>query len=121
VILAASIGPSPTGALTNPVGPSLSGVNIFELVLAGLLILIGVRSLMKWLRVRFPARSTGEGFLYSLNVTARVGLWFAFAAFLLGEALVEKPDELRWFALVPIALAGVQLLTTLALGREGRS
>jgi hypothetical protein len=93
-------------------------VNIFELVLAGLLLLVGVRSLAKWLRVRFPARSMGERLLFSLNVTARVGLWFAFAGFFLGEALVDEPDGLRWYVLVLIGLAGVQLLTTLALARE---
>jgi hypothetical protein len=117
-VILATIGPSPTDGLTHPAGPSLSGVNIFELVLAGLLVVIGVRSLSKWLRTQFPSRSVGERLLYSLNVTARVGLWFAFAGFFLGEALVEKPDELRWYVLVLIGLAGVQLLTALALARE---
>jgi hypothetical protein len=113
----ASIGPSPTGGLTHPAS-SLSGVGVFELVMAGVLALLGVRSLLRWLRVDFPARTAGERVLYSLNITARVGLWFAFAVFFAGSALVDEPGGLRWYVLVLIALAGVQLLTTLALARD---
>lgn len=117
-MILAAVSPSPTGGLTQPAGPSFTGVNIFELVVAGLLVLIGVRSLSKWLRVRFPARSMGERVLFSLNATARVGLWFAFAGFFVGQALVDEPGGLRWYVLVLIGLAGVQLLTTLALARD---
>ena len=68
-----------------------------------------------------PARGAGERVLYSLHVMARVGLWFAFALFFVGSALSEEPAGLRWYVLVLIALAGVQMLTTLALGRGGGS
>jgi hypothetical protein len=69
-----------------------------------------------------------ESVLYALHVTARVGLWFAFAGFFVGYALVDEPQSLRWYVLVPLGLAAIQLLTALALGmgtpprtRDGRS
>ena len=115
------VGPSAAAGLTHPAAPKLTGFDVAELMVAGGLALLGVRSLLRWLRLDFPARGAGERVLYSLHVMARVGLWFAFALFFVGSALSEEPAGLRWYVLVLIALAGVQMLTTLALGRGGGS
>jgi hypothetical protein len=89
-----------------------------ELVVAAGLAALGVRSLVRWLRTEFDSGSTGSQVLYALHVTARVGMWFAFAGFFAGYALVDEPQRIRWYILVPIGLAGIQLLTGIFLARE---
>jgi hypothetical protein len=101
-------------------GGSLSGVEYFELAVAGLLLLGGVRSLLRWMRTEFEPESTGEQALYLLYATARVGTWLAFAAFAAGYALVDEPQSFRWFFVVPVALGAIQLLTGLRLGLSAR-
>jgi hypothetical protein len=93
-------------------------VRVLGLVIAGVLVAFGVRSAMKWLRVDFPVRSVGERVLFVVNITSRIGLWFAFAGFFVGWALVENPDEFGAYALIPIVLAGLQLVTGVLLSRE---
>jgi hypothetical protein len=95
---------------------AVDGFQVAELVIAGVLAVLGIRSLVKWLRVPFRAETAGESVLYALHVTARVGMWFAFAGFFAGYALVDDAKSFRWYVLVPLALAGIQLLTSLALG-----
>jgi hypothetical protein len=91
-------------------------VAIPELVVAGILALFGIRSLARWLRVEFVAPSWREQALYSIHLAARVGLWFAFAGFFLGLAVVDEPRRFTWYLIVPLAMAGVQLVTAVALG-----
>jgi hypothetical protein len=91
-------------------------VSIVEIVIASLCGLGGVRSVVVWLRRPFEPAGGRERALYALYLTARSGWWFTLGFFFLGYALVEEPQGLRWFVLVPIVLAGVQLLTGFALG-----
>jgi hypothetical protein len=100
------------------IGPvvGVDGFHVTELVIASILALLGVRSVFKWLGVPFKAETGGERVLFALHVTARVGMWFAFAGFFAGYALVDDEKGFRWYVLVPLALAGIQLLTSLALG-----
>jgi hypothetical protein len=94
-------------------------VNIPEYVLAAILALFGIRSLRHWIRRPFDARTFGEHVLFVLHATARVGIWFTLAAFFLGYALVDEDrSAFVWYAMVPIALAAVQLLTSLYLSRS---
>jgi hypothetical protein len=88
-----------------------------ELVVAALCTLFGVRSLGRWMRRGFRARTAGETILFALHVTARVGMWFAFAGFFAGYALVDEPQSLRWYVMVPLGLAAAQFLTALVLSR----
>jgi hypothetical protein len=92
---------------------------VVELVVAGLLAAGGARSLIRWMRAEFDPVSAGEQALYTLYRTARVGMWFAFAGFFAGYALVEDPGQFRWYIFVPIGLSGIQLLTGVMLGRSG--
>ena len=92
-----------------------------ELVIAGLLLLAGLRSLLRWFRTSFEAVSPGDAVLYALHASARVALWFAFAGVFLGLGLLDEPSRFRWFALVPLAIAGLQLVTAVLLSREPRS
>jgi len=93
-------------------------VRTLEAVIAGLLALGGVRSLVYWLRRPFHPATPGERMLYVLNLTGRVGWWFALAAFFLAWAVVDEPQSAGWFLLLPIVLAGVQLLTGFLLAHR---
>jgi hypothetical protein len=100
-------------------------VTVFELVLAGLLGAGGLRSFLVWSRRRFEGPDVVDHVLYALYLTGRIGLWFAFAGFFLLSAVTSidgKPtsdlERLRWFVLVPIVLATMQLLAGYALGRR---
>lgn len=93
-------------------------MRVVGLIVAAGLAAMGIRSAMKWLRVDLPLRSSGERVLFVVNITARVGLWFAFAGFFVGWALVENPDEFGAYVLIPIVLAAIQLVTGVLLARE---
>ncbi|MDP8955972.1 MAG: hypothetical protein M3N24_03315 [Actinomycetota bacterium] len=93
-------------------------MRIASVVLGVLLFLLGVRSLVRWFRTHFEAASGAEQLLYSLHVTARVGIWFALGAAFLGYALVDEPQNFAWFVGVPIVLAATQLLTSMLLARS---
>jgi len=99
-----------------PLEQPAAHVAVPELVVGSVLALLGLRSLLRWLRVEFVAASWREQVLYSLHAAARVALWFAFAGFFFGLALVDRPKEFTWYLLVPLAVAGLQLVTGVALG-----
>ena len=87
------------------------------MALAAILVLAAIRSFLAWVRVDFVAASLGEHVLFALHVTSRVGLWFAFASIAAGFALLDEPQRFRWFGLVPLFLAGLQLITGMVLAR----
>ena len=92
-----------------------------ELVVGGILALLGIRSLVKWMGIRFESQSIRDQLLFVLHTAARVGLWFAFAGFFFGFALVDEVGTfVRWYAFVPLGLAGVQLMTGVFLARSPR-
>jgi hypothetical protein len=93
-------------------------MNVIELVLAGIFSLLGVRSLAHWFGSGFETTSPLEQVLFTLNLTARVGLWFAFAGFFIGYALVDDLNWIDWYVFVLIGLAGLQLLTAVFLARS---
>ena len=96
----------------------MKAIDWVALVLAAAFVAGGVRSLVRWLRAGFDPSSGRERLVYALHVTSRVGLWFVFAGFFAGYAAVDDPASFRWYVVVPIALAGVQLLTSLSLARR---
>ena len=101
-------------------------MRVVELVLAGLLALGGIRSLWVWSRRRFEGDDPMDHFLYALFVTGRVGLWFAFAGLFAiyassearGRAAVDELSEYRWYFVVPLVLAALQLVAGYFLGRR---
>jgi hypothetical protein len=94
-------------------------VAVPELVIGGILAALGLRSLVRWARTEFDARSLGDQVLFSMHSAARVGLWFAFAGFFFGFALVDQVGPfVKWYLFVPIGLAGVQLMTGVFLARS---
>ena len=69
-----------------------------------------------FLQVRTRAGERDPSYVWMIAGSV-VGLWFGFAAFFFGLALVDEPSGFTWFLVVPLALAGVQLITGVALGQ----
>jgi hypothetical protein len=99
---------------------------VVEIVLAGLLALGGIRSLLVWTRRPFEGANPADHALFALFVTGRVGLWLAFGGLFAiyassdarGRAAIDEFTELRWFLVVPLALAAVQIAAAYFLGRR---
>lgn len=96
----------------------MSGFELASLLLAGLLAFGGLRSLVRWLRRPLDSASLRDQFLFAANVTGRVGLWFALAGLFVGTALIEEFETFRWYLLVPLGMATLQLVSTVLLGRS---
>ena len=100
-------------------------MSTFELLVAGLFLAGGFRSIWVWSRRRFEGTDVVDHLLYAMHVTGRVGLWFAFAGFFLLFAATSvdgKPtdqlDRYRWYLLVPLTLASMQFVGGFLLGRR---
>jgi hypothetical protein len=90
---------------------------ILELVLAGVFLLFGVVSGINSLRGVEPMEEGRARFLLAVHDAAKAGFWLALGGFFLGLALIEEPQSFRWFALAPVLMAGVRLLTAVFLAR----
>ncbi|MFN2544260.1 MAG: hypothetical protein ABR600_06785 [Actinomycetota bacterium] len=101
-------------------------MRVFELAVAAVFGLLGIRSLVVWGRRPLDSRALGDHVLYALWILARAGLWFAVAGVFVisatiherGRAFVDEWNGYRWYILVPLSLAVVQALTSHALGRS---
>lgn len=101
-------------------------MRVVELVLVGLFVLGGIRSLWVWTRRPFEGDDLADHVLYALFVTGRVGLWFAFAGLFAmyaasearGRAAIDELSEYRWYFLVPLVLAVLQFVAGYFLGRR---
>ena len=94
-------------------------MSVPEVVIACACGAIGLRSLIVTLRRPFEPADVRDRLLYALYVTCRAGWWLTLGFFFLGYGLVDQSQDLRWFLLVPIALAGIQLLASLGLAHGG--
>ena len=90
---------------------------VFELTLAALFALLGVRSAMTSLRQTEPQDSASTRLLVAIHGAAGAGAWFALAGAFIGVALVAKAyaPSFRWFGVVAIALAGIRMLVAYRL------
>ena len=101
-------------------------MNVVEAILAVAFVSGGIRSLWRWSRRGFVGSDLADHVLFALYVTGRVGLWFAFAGFFLiaatieatGVAAAEELATYRWYVLVPLVLATLQLVAGVFLGRR---
>jgi hypothetical protein len=100
-------------------------VKTFELAVAGLFAAGGIRSLWRWGRRPFEGTDVGDHLLYAIYLTGRIGLWFSLAGLFAIYALVLEGQptnhfaDYRWYFMVPVGLAALQMLAGLALGRRG--
>ena len=98
-----------------------------ELAVAGLFVAGGLRALWVWGRRPFEGTDLVDHLLYALYLTGRIGLWFAFAGFFViyasidvrGRAALDEFAQYRWFLIVPLLLAALQLAAGWFLGRRG--
>jgi hypothetical protein len=90
----------------------------FELIVAGLFALGGIRSIVVWSRRQFESPAIRDQVLYAANVTGRIALWFAFAGAFLGFAFLDEPQRFRWYVFVLLGLALLQFVTAYLLGRS---
>jgi hypothetical protein len=90
---------------------------VFELVLGGLFLLIGLRSAVQSIRDASTEEPGRVRALIALHEAAKAGFWLALGAFFLGYATVREPQEFRWFVMVPIAMAGLRLVAATLLAR----
>jgi len=93
-------------------------VNAVEAALGGLLVLLGLRSLVVWTRRPFESRSFRDQLLYALFRTGRIGVWFALAGIFFAYSVSNHDQDLRPLVLLPIALAAVSAWCGYALGRS---
>ncbi|HSJ51109.1 MAG TPA: hypothetical protein VLA90_07480 [Actinomycetota bacterium] len=98
-----------------------------EFAIAGGLALGGLRSMWTWSRRRIEGTDVVDHLLYAMFLTGRIGLWFSIAGLFLlyasvdgqGRAALDELQPYRWYLVVPLALAGMQLLAGWFLGRRG--
>jgi hypothetical protein len=96
-------------------------VKVGAVVLAVLMALLGVRSLIKLSSIHLESEGLRDQFLFSLHLTARVSVWFALAGAFVGFAVLDEPERFRWYVLIPIGLAALQVLAAIALWRSPSS
>lgn len=102
-------------------------MRVLEVGLAALLAAGGVRSLWRWAGTPFDSTDALDHVWFALYRTGRAGLWFAFSGLFAisasidaeGRAFVDEFERFRWYALVPLGLAGVQLLAATVLRGRG--
>jgi hypothetical protein len=102
----------------------------FEIGVAAALGVLGVRSLVHWLREPFAGRDATDHLLFALFVVGRVGIWWALAGlFAIYESVSARlvgrafADEIRirfwWYPMVVLAAAVLQFVAGVMLGRRG--
>jgi predicted membrane metal-binding protein len=83
-----------------------------------LFLLFGVVSGINSLRAVRPVESGRVRFLIALHDSAKAGFWLSLGAFFLGFALIQEVQGFRWFAMVPLVMAGLRLATAAFLSRS---
>jgi hypothetical protein len=91
---------------------------ILELVLAGLFLLFGIISGINSLRDVEPVEDGRSRLLIAIHDAAKAGFWLALGGFFLGFALIEEPQEFRWFAMAPLGMAVLRLASAALLARS---
>jgi hypothetical protein len=97
-----------------------------ELIVAAVFGVLGLRSLVHWLRRPMELNTRREQLLYALFVVSRAGIWFALAGLFLlyasveteGRAFTDDAAEFRWYFVVLAIPAALQFVTSFLLGRS---
>ncbi len=98
---------------------------------AVLLAVLAIRSLVYWIRRPFDSADLRDQALYAAFLTGRVGMWFALSGLFLllsgdsgtrfGKAdgsFVDYAGRYRWFVMLFLVLAAIQLVAGYFLGRR---
>ena len=103
-------------------------MNVAELVAAAVFGLLGVRSLVHWLRRPMESDARRDHLLYALFVASRAGLWFALMGLFLlfasvetqGRAFTDDAARFNWYYVVLAVPAALQFISGFLLGRDRR-
>jgi hypothetical protein len=105
-------------------------VSLVEWGAVTLFALLGLRSLVHWLRRPLISDVARDRVLFALFVVSRAGLWFALAGLFLlyatiharGRPFADAASDLRWYFFVLVVPAVGQFITGFLLGqgRPGR-
>jgi hypothetical protein len=90
----------------------------FEFLLAAPFLLVGAYSAWRSLAEPIPAENGRSRFLIAVHEAAKAGFWLTFGGFFLAYGLLEEPQSFRWFALVPVGMAGLRLAIAALLARS---
>ena len=98
----------------------------FEIATIVLFGAFGLRSFVYWVRRPFEGRDARDHLLFAMFVTGRVGLWLAVAGLFClyavtntrGRAFIDDIQRYRWFLMVFLGLAALQLFGGYFLGRR---
>jgi hypothetical protein len=100
-------------------------VSIAEIVVAVVFGLLGLRSLLYWLRRPMDSDVRRDHLLYALFVASRAGLWFALMGLFLlfasvdtrGRAFIDDAAGFTWYYIVLAVPAAIQFVSGFLLGR----
>lgn len=88
-----------------------------EYVFAVPLLLIGLYSAWRSLAEPILVENGRSRFLVAVHEAAKAGFWLAFGGFFLVYGFLDEPQDFRWFALVPVGMAGLRLASAALLAR----
>ena len=100
-------------------------MNVVEVVVGAIFGLLGVRSLVYWLRRPMDSDVRRDHLLYALFVASRAGLWFALMGLFLlfasvetqGRAFIDDAARFKWYYIVLAVPAALQFISGFLLGR----
>ena len=104
-------------------------MNVVEVMVAVVFGLLGVRSLVHWLRRPMDSDARRDHLLYALFVASRAGLWFALMGLFLlfasvetqGRAFADDAARFNWYYIVLAVPAALQFISGFLLGRDPRT
>ena len=97
-----------------------------EWIAAMVFALLGIRSMVHWLRRPLTSDVRRDRILFALFVMGRAGLWFALAGLFLlygalkvqGRAFTDDAGDLRWYVAILAIPSALQFVTAFLLGRD---
>jgi hypothetical protein len=100
-------------------------VNVVEFMVAAVFALLGIRSVVHWLRRPIELEARRDHVLYALFVVSRAGLWFALMGLFLlygsvetqGRAFSDDAARFNWYFIVLAVPVALQFVTSFLLGR----
>jgi hypothetical protein len=88
-----------------------------EYVLAGLLFVFGLVSAFRSLTQPVIDERGRARFLIAVHESTKALFWLSLGGFFLAYGITDRAPEVRWLAVVPIAIAALRMVTASVLSR----